>query len=167
MEIHKICSFFGHREIEVTEELVKELKLKIEDLIVNESVGIFYFGGFGMFDDLCWQVVTELKLKYAHIKRIFCLSNPRHLRVNKRPKNLKREDYEEFVYLDLDFDWWYQRIYYRNVEMINQSDFVIFYVKNTSNSGAYKAYQYAVKKKKKIINIVNFASENGTSIRKF
>lgn len=153
MNCYKVCSFFGHREIEVTEELIKELKLKIEDLIINENVGIFYFGGFGMFDELCWKVVTELKLKYHHIKRIFCLSDTRHLRVNKRPKNLKREDYEEFIYLDLDFDWWYQRIYYRNVEMINQSDIIIFYVKNTSNSGAYKAYQYAVRKKKNIINI--------------
>ena len=155
MEIHKICSFFGHREIEVTKELIKELKYKIEDLVVNENVVIFYFGGFGMFDELCWKVVTELKLNHHYIKRIFCLSDPRHLRVNKRPRNLRNEDYEDFIYLDLDFDWWYQRIYYRNVEMIKQSDFVIFYVKNTSNSGAYKAYQYAVRKKKNIVNMFN------------
>ena len=155
MNCYKVCSFFGHREIKVTEELIKELKLKIEDLIINEGVDIFYFGGFGMFDELCWKVVTELKLKHHYIKRIFCLSDPRHFRVNKRPSNLRNEDYEDFIYLDLDFDWWYQRIYYRNVEMINQSDFVIFYVKNTTNSGAYKAYQYAVKTKKNIVNMFN------------
>ena len=159
MNCYKVCSFFGHREIELAEELVERLKFKIEDLIVKDNVGFFYFGGFGMFDDLCWKVVTELKLKYANIKRIFCLSDPRHLRVNKRPRNLRDEDYEDFIYLDLDFDWWYQRIYYRNIEMINQSDFVIFCVKNTSNSGAYKAYQYAVKKKKNIVNMVELGEQ--------
>ena len=66
---------------------------------------------------------------------------------------MKDEDFEEFIYLDLAFDWWYQRIYFRNVEMINQSDFVIFYVNRTAKSGAYKTFQYAKKIKKPFINL--------------
>lgn len=119
----------------------------------KKQVGIFYFNGFGEFDDLCHEVITELNEKYPFIKRIYCLSDPRHLRLFKRPNWLKDEDYEEFVYLDLDFDYWYTRLYYRNCEMINQSDYVIFYVHNTENSGAYKALQYAEKKKKTIISL--------------
>lgn len=90
------------------------------------------------------------------IKRIYCLSDPRHQRVSKRPKWLKDENYEEFIYLDLSFDWWYQRIYYRNCEMIDQSDYVVFYVKHTENSGAYKAFQYAKRKKKNIFQLSDF-----------
>ena len=145
MNYYKTCSFFGHREIEVSENWKSELKNKLENLIKNENFGVFYFGGFGKFDELCHQVVSELKQKYNHIKRIFCLADPRHLRVSKRPTWLTQDDYEEFVYLDLNFDWWYQRIYFRNIEMINQSDYVIFYVENTKNSGAFKAMQYAKK----------------------
>lgn len=144
---NNVCSFFGHRKIDKTIELENKLKDIIEDLIVNKQVGIFYFGGFGDFDDLCWQIVSEAKKIHSEIKRIYCLSDPRHLRASKRSKWLKDEDYEEFVYLDLNFDWWYQRIYYRNCEMINQSDYIIFYVRNTENSGAYKALQYAKRKK--------------------
>ena len=146
------CSVFGHSEIEITQELEQKLFVTFEDML-NEGCEFFYFGGFGMFDDLCWQVVTKLKEKYPHIKRIYCLSDPRHQRISKRPRWLKDEDYEEFIYLDLDFDWWYQRIYYRNCAMIDRSDIVVFYVEPRENSGAYKAYKYAVKKKKALINL--------------
>ncbi|MGN0961047.1 MAG: hypothetical protein ACI4PF_02465 [Christensenellales bacterium] len=104
-----------------------------------------------MFDELAWKIVTELKLKYQHIKRIFCLSDSKYQ--IKRPIWLSSQDYEEFIYLDLEFDWWYKRIYYRNIEMINRSDIVIFYVNHTENSGAYKCLKYAFSKKKIIINL--------------
>ena len=64
MEIHKICSCFGHSEIEITEQLRSDVKTKIEDMIVNDNYRIFYLGGFGVFDALCHQVVSELKQKY-------------------------------------------------------------------------------------------------------
>lgn len=41
--------------------------------------------------------------------------------------------------------------------MINQSDFIIFYVNNKENSGAYKAMRYTKKKKKSFINIANLS----------
>ncbi len=153
MENYKICSFFGHRAIEITEELKEGLARKIRELIEKEGYGIFCFGGFGEFDDLAWQTVTKLKEEYPYIKRIFYLYDPRHENPKKRPKNLRDCDFEEFIYPALQFDWWYKRIYYRNVEIIDQSDYVIFYVKNTENSGAYKAYRYALKAKKAICNM--------------
>lgn len=153
MQKHKSCSVFGHSKIEITDSLKEKIYLTFESLIKGENVGYFYFGGFGEFDDLCWQAVTDLKGKYPNIKRIFCLSDPRHQMISKRPKWLKNEDYEEIVYLDLNFDYWYSRIYYRNIQMVNRSDFVVFYVDHSEQSGAYKILQYAIKKKKQIINI--------------
>ena len=149
---NKICSFFGHSEIEITDELKANLSKIIENLI-KENYIFFYFGGFGMFDDLCWKIVTQLKQKFPHIKRVYCLSDPRHLRRCKRPKWVTDQNYEEIIYLDLEFDWWYKRIYFRNVEIINKSDFVVFYVNHYNNSGAHKALQYAIKKKKHFINL--------------
>ncbi len=147
-----ICSCFGHSEIIVTEVLSTKLFKVISDLI-KKGITIFYFGGFSGFDNLCHQVVSTLKLQHSNIKRIYCLSDPRHTRISKRPIWLKDEDYEEFIYLDLKFDYWYKRIYFRNCEMINNSDFVIFYVEKTENSGAYKAMQYTMKKKKEFVNL--------------
>lgn len=155
----KSCSCFGHSKIEITKEFEENLKSTFERLITKENVKYFYFGGFGMFDDLCHTIITELKNKYPDIYRIFCLSDPRHQRLNKRPKWIKDEDYEAIVYLDLSFDYWYTRIYFRNCEMINKSDFVVFYVNHSQRSGAYKAMQYAIKKKKNIINTCRRWSE--------
>lgn len=152
MKAFKVCSFFGHREIQITEELEKQIKEKLEDMIVNKSYGIFYFGGFGMFDDLCYKIVTKLKKKHSEIRRVFCLSDPRHIEYYKRPKWLQNEEYEEYIYLYLQYDYWYSRIYYRNIEMIKQSDCVIFFVKNFDNGGAHKAYKYAQKIKKENYN---------------
>ena len=79
-----VCSFFGHRKVDNSEELIDRLTLTIRK-VLDEGVRTFYFGGFGEFDDLCWRVVTELKKEYIDIIRVFCLSDERHLRVSKRP----------------------------------------------------------------------------------
>ena len=106
-----------------------------------------------MVDDLCYKVVSELKKTYTNIKRFFCVWDQRHLKKQKRPNWLKNEEYEEFILLDFKIDLWYLRIYYRNRAIIDNSDIVLFYVKNNEKSGAYKAYKYAKQKKKNIINM--------------
>ena len=150
----KTCSFFGHSQIEITEELKILLKELLEDLIVNKNYQIFYFGGMSEFDFLCYDIITELKTKYNFIKRVFCLKDPRHTNPLKRPSWINYNNYEAIEYLTLSFEGWEKRIYFRNIEMINQSDYVLFYVKNFENSGAYKAMKHAIKTKKNFINIV-------------
>lgn len=147
-EENKICSVFGHRGICVTEELQNELSICFEKLI-KDGYSTFYFGGFGEFDDLCHKIITKLKIKYPHIRRVFILADPRY--VNKKSDYLT-ENYEESIYLDMDFDYWYSRIYFRNVEMVKQSNFIVFYAFNKEKSGAYKILQYAKKAKKDYIN---------------
>lgn len=153
MKYCKFCSVFGHRKIDITVELKKELFSVFKHLIEDENVSCFLFGGLGEFDELCHTVVTELKKKYPKIRRIFCSPDPRFQEERKRPNWLKKEDFEEIVFLDLKFDYWYTRIFFRNCEMINLSDFVVFFVKTKENSGAFKALCYAEKKKKNIINV--------------
>ena len=63
MQKHKICSFFGHRKIDITEELKQKVKEVIEDLIVNHNVLTFLFGSRSDFDYLCHLVVTELNIQ--------------------------------------------------------------------------------------------------------
>ena len=75
----KTCCFFGHRKINETTELKNNLCGIIENLIVNEKVEIFLFGSKSEFDDLCHKIVTELKEKYPHIKRIHVRSAYQHI----------------------------------------------------------------------------------------
>lgn len=61
---NEICSFFGHSEIKKTDKLKETLKEVMTYLITKREVAIFYFGGYGEFDELSYQVMTELKNIY-------------------------------------------------------------------------------------------------------
>ena len=147
------CSFFGHREIERTQALYDELALAIKNAI-ELGCRTFYFGGYGEFDELCYELTTKIKEERPSLglKRIFCVARAEHLR--KKNRYFCPEDYEDAVYLQPAFEGWYKSIYYRNLAMIDESWVVIFYAEKRKDSGAYKAYEYAVKSKdKKIVNL--------------
>jgi len=151
----KICSFFGHRQIERTEKLCELITTEITKAI-DYGCRIFYFGGYGEFDSLCYQILSEIKQenRALGIERIYCVAQEKYLRKSVRYFN--PEDYEKIIYLMPEFDGWYKSIYFRNCAMIDRSDYVIFYAEERESSGAYKAYKYAKRKKNKIlINIFN------------
>ena len=152
MKENKICSFFGHRQIAITEELYAATMAEIMKA-VDLGCCIFYFGGYGVFDELCYKVVTKIKeeMPQKQIRRIYCVAQEKYLRGKSR--YFKRENYEEIIYLTPAFESWYQSIYFRNCAMIDASDLIIFYVEKRENSGAYKAYSYAKKRKKRFVNI--------------
>lgn len=54
-----ICSFFGHRDVDVTERLYEMTKIEIMRA-VELGCRTFYFGGYGVFDDLCREIVTSI-----------------------------------------------------------------------------------------------------------
>lgn len=146
----KICSFFGHRQIHLTEDLYQRVYAEILNSL-NFGCRTFYFGGYGEFDRLCYKIVNRIKEENPslNLRRVFCVPQERY--IYKRVRYFRREDYDEVIYLSPTFDWWYTSIYYRNLAMIDSSDYIIFYAENRENSGAYKTYKYAVKKKDKAV----------------
>lgn len=155
MILYNTCCVFGHRDITLDEKDRELLYNIFEDMIVNKNIYIFLFGGFGAFDDFCHQIITELKKKYPHIKRVYVCEDYKFIsRPYKRPKWLKDEDYEAFEYYEMKYTGFYKRIYFRNCEIIDHSDYCIFFAdKNMENSGAVKALKYAQQKNKTIINL--------------
>lgn len=153
MSVEKVCSCFGHFNVEITDSLKAETDREI-DKAIADGVRTFLFGGRSSFDDLVYDIVTEKKSQYPQldIKRVFCFPLDNHLR--KPPAWFRVKEYESLCCPLKDFGWWYTSIYYRNCAMIDQSDLVLFYAEERENSGAYKAYKYAVKSHK---NIINFA----------
>ena len=161
------CCFFGHRKIDKTPELIDRLTKEIEVLITEKDVNVFYFGSKSEFDDLCHKVVTELKEKYPNIKRIYVRSAFQHIPDWYEESLL---EHYEGTYFPNHMEKAGKASYVeRNQEMINKSDFcVIYYDENylpprrknsrrdlfdyQPKSGTAVAYDYAVKKKKKIIN---------------
>ncbi len=147
----KVCAFFGHRKIINKQSIQSQLILIIKDLIENKGYKRFLFGGLGEFDDLCYQIVSSYKQQYSDIVRVFYLFDKKHINERKRPKYISKELYEEIIYAQVDFDYWYYYIYYRNLTIVDNSDMIVFYVNHSEESGAYKIYKYAKKKNKNII----------------
>ena len=65
------CCFLGHRKINETEELKAKLIEMIEIMIEERKVDTFLFGSKSQFNSLCLELVTEIKEKYPHIKRVY------------------------------------------------------------------------------------------------
>ena len=162
------CCFFGHRKINETEELKNNLYKVIENLIVIEKVDTFLFGSKSQFDRLCLKTVTELKEKHPHIKRVYVRSAFQHIPDWYEESLLKL--YENTYYPEQIENSGRASYVERNQEMINKSKFcVVYYDENylpprrknsrrdlfayQPKSGTAIAYDYAVKKKKEIINL--------------
>lgn len=163
------CCFLGHRKIDETPELMEKLSITIENLIVNENVDTFLFGSKSDFDNLCHKIVTETKEKYAHIKRVFVRSAFPDVAESYEAYLLK--SYEETYFPERMRNAGRASYVERNKEMINKSDFCVFYYdenylpprrKNSKKglsdyqpkSGTAVAYTYAFQKKKNIINVI-------------
>ena len=154
MLIEYTCCFFGHRTINETEELKVELHKTIEDLIVNENVNTFLFGSKSRFNDLCLEIVSRIKEKYPHIKRIYVRAE--FPVISDNYKNYLLESYEDTYYPEKIIGSGRAAYVERNFEMINQSHFCVVYYDEsyapiTRKSGTKIALDYATKHQKEII----------------
>ena len=157
MPIENTACFFGHREINETEELKTKLIEIIEKLIVDENVDTFLFGSKSRFNSLCLELVTKIKEKYPHIKRVYVRAE--YPDINEQYTNYLLESYEDTYYPEHIRKSGKVAYVERNYEMINKSKFCIVYydernAPTTRKSGTKIALDYAVIKGKQIINIL-------------
>ncbi len=160
------CCFFGHRNVLETEELKDKLYKIIENLIVNENVCVFLFGSKSEFDRICLSVVSELKNKYFHIKRIYVRAENEH--IDERYRDYLLKSYDETYFPKRVQNAGKASYIARNYEMIDKSDFCVCYYNKAyqpkpqkrkgflpdyqTRSGTAIAYEYAKRKKLFIIN---------------
>ncbi len=154
MNIQHTCCVLGNRTITEVEELNTKLYNIIEKMIVNENVDTFLFGSKSLFNDLCLELVTKLKEKYPHIKRIYVRAEYPY--INEHYKNYLLESYEDTYYPENIIGAGRAVYIKRNYEMINNSQFcIVYYNEQTAptnrKSGTNIALNYAIKKGKQII----------------
>lgn len=173
----KTCSFFGHRNTQETPELKKRLKELLLVLIEKEGVTTFLFGSASRFDDLCLKMVSEIKKEGFDVKRVYVRSQHRELSVDYKKYLLTT--YDDTV-MPCGVEKAGRAAYVeRNQEMINASDYCVFYynpqymppkrkqskcdlVEYQPQSGTHLAFEYASGKVKKgeLKNIFNLYGEN-------
>ena len=148
------CCFFGHRIIDETDELKNRLSDVIEKLIIEQKIDTFLFGSKSRFDSLCLELVTKIKEKYTHIKRIYV----------RAEYPVISDDYKEYLLKSYEDTYYPENIVgagravyvQRNRDMINNSRFCVVYHElncssTTRKSGTKIALDYAIKKGKEII----------------
>lgn len=148
------CSFFGHRTINETYELRTELTETIEKLITDEKVDTFLFGSQSEFDRLCLELVTNLKEKYPHVKRIYVRAE--YPLINEDYRNYLLNSYDETDYPEKLLGAGRAAYVERNCHMIERSRFCIIYydeqsAPTTRKSGAKIALDCAIKKGRVIL----------------
>ncbi len=125
MIIMGTCCFIGHRKIKETEELNNKIYEVIEILITNKNVDTFLFGSRSEFDSLCHKITTELRDKYPHIKRIFVRAVYEY--IDDDYKNCLLEWCEDTYFPEKIKNSGRALYVERNCEMIDKSDFCVFY----------------------------------------
>lgn len=140
-----VCTFFGHADAK--EEIIPALRKEIINLIENKNVDTFYVGNHGHFDFYAETVLKELSEIYPHIKYSVVLAY--------LPRGSEGEyyDFSNTIYPEgIEKAPLKYAIIKRNKWMIDNSDFVITYVKRVVG-GAAQFKELAEKKKKIIIEI--------------
>ena len=138
---NKVCSFFGHRIMVIDEGLKKKVKEVVMYLIVNCNVRTFLFESRSDFNDLCYEVVSEIKDKYPEIKRIaYICKNMSNVSVSKF---MQFEELYSLLYMKQKRACGFEEVkefkgehiddisshLVRNKTMINDSDYCVFYYK--------------------------------------
>ncbi len=143
-----IVSFCGHADSVLTSNEEITLKNELVKIIKNNPDCTFYLGGYGNFDNVCFKILTQLKLHHPKIKRILVipyLSNSDTLKDTFK-------NYDETIYPPIENTPPKYAILKRNRWIIENSNYLICYISHTFG-GAYKTYKYAKNKNIEILNI--------------
>ena len=140
-----VITFVGHGSLcygdEVFQKVIETVKASLPP---NEKVS-FYCGGYGNFDHLCARACRKLMEEGVFAELVFVTP---YLNTSSEDGRL----YDEIIYPPLETVPPRYAILKRNQWMVLQADLVIAYV-SASVGGAFKTLEFAVKKKKNIINL--------------
>ena len=161
-----VC-FIGHRYIDDTPELREKLKETLYELL-ESGANDFIFGDHSAFNDLCYEEVTALKEQYPQIRRLKFRTN--YEDTNDYTMQFLLAGFEDNICPKGISAAGKAAYAERNQAMIRESDICVFYYNESyqpeqrkeskrsigtyqPKSGTKIAYDYAVKQKKKIINL--------------
>lgn len=142
------CTFFGHSDTPPFIEAF--LRTTLVDLIENKHVDLFYMGNQGSFDYMVRKTLKQLKSDYPHIRYVVVLAY-----LPAKRAGFDYADDSDTIYPDgLEKIPPKYAIAHRNRWMINQSDYVVAYVKYAVG-GAAKFKELAERQGKTVLNLAN------------
>jgi len=149
----KSCAFFGNRDFNAERYRDKLLDIII-DLIENKGVTQFYSGFRGHFDAYCSSLVYGLKARYPQIKNTMVLSYLPEPREDGESGFKLPQFFDDSVYLLERQAPKRFAIVETNKCLVNKADFIVVGIV-AHFGGAYTACEYAHKRKKPIISVID------------
>lgn len=131
--------FVGHSRMSPSTRLTRQVDAAIQNLICK-GCKRFYNGGYGVFDLLCAERLSEIKKSYPDVESILVQPYPSRY-VNKAVLRL----YDQTLYPGLEDCPQKFAIIYRNRWMVEQSDAAVAYVRRDWG-GAARTLEYARRK---------------------
>ena len=147
-----IITFLGHSKVCEKDKLYDRLVNILSKNTVGADKIIFYCGGYGDFDGLSLKACKAVQNKKSNCEIVFVTPYITDSYQKKMEFLLKSGLYNSTVYPPLENVPYKFAISKRNEWMVCEADLIIAYIDH-SYGGAYKALEYAHKKKKKIINL--------------
>ena len=168
-----IVTFIGHRKIPDELDLKSKLKKIVLHLVDYKNADTFLFGSGSSFNDLCINIVSEIKQIRPHIRRIYVRAEFTDI----------SEDYERYLLSIFDETFFPENVknagkasyIKRNFDMIDKADICVFYyndkyvpqsksssemLSHNSMSGTKIAYEYAQAHSKSVINLYSRTHEH-------
>lgn len=149
----KSCAFFGHRHLNVQQYKEKLLQIVV-DLIENKGITQFYSGYRGDFDIYCSSLIFELKGRYPQIRNTMVLSYMPEIKSDPDYAFTLPQCFDDSIYLLERSVPKRLAIIETNKCLVDMVDFVVAGV-ITHYGGAYMACEYAYKRKKSIISVID------------
>ena len=117
-------SFIGHRKIENAEGVRQRVMDTVTELI-NEGADTFLFGSRSMFDEICYEVLTEIQKTYPQIRRVEVRASNEYLHQMYIDITLKY--YEETIFPQSVSGAGYRSYIKRNEAMVDMCDVLVVY----------------------------------------
>ena len=144
-----VVTFFGHSDYVGNLEDEEYLFNLIKEVGKYRDID-FYLGGYGGFDNFAFRCAKKYKEEKPDSKLIFV--TPYLGKWLNDRKEVLELNYDSILYPELECVPKKLAILKRNEWMIDHADYVFYYV-GRHYGGAYKALQYAYRRKKSYKNI--------------
>ncbi len=152
-------SFFGHRQIENVSAIEKRLDEIIRPLFLEKEYVEFLVGRDGEFDLLAASTIKRLKRAVRDDNSVLVWVLP-YLTAEYRDYEADYAAYYDEIEIcpESATAHFKSAFQLRNRWMVDRSDLVVCYVEQT-NGGAFQTLEYAERRKKAVINVVEPLSE--------
>ena len=147
-----VISFIGHGQLSGEAELYQKLREVLDRFLPREESVLFFCGGYGDFDRLCASVCREVKSHYSQGEMVFISPYGTESFLKKAKELIDLGLYDSMIYPPIENCPPRYAILKRNEWIVDHSDLIISYVTHDFG-GAYKALEYAKKKKKNILDL--------------